>query len=184
METGILSPALTVSPRRLELGQRNHAFGLVADIEEDRFAGDRDHGAFEPALCPLRGAVGVRLFVLRKNIAERLVGLVVGLGSRSGGPIRSSILGLDMRRYRLHCGIIPTGISHVSASPTFPLDAGLVRPQDFVWLLLFGRARRHRPNSATFSRSSLWSRSASCRCSSRRFPRSATPRGRRSSGSS
>ena len=31
----------------LELRQRNDAFGLVADIEEHRFAGDRDHGALQ-----------------------------------------------------------------------------------------------------------------------------------------
>src|ERR1022692_4516097 len=46
------------------------------------------------------------------------------------------MLGLDMGRFFTHCGIIPTGISRVSESP-FSRWFRLIRPQDFVWLLLF-----------------------------------------------
>ena len=63
METGILSPTLGESPVRLELRQGNGALGLVADIEEDRFAGDRDYRAFQPALALFADAMGVGLFI-------------------------------------------------------------------------------------------------------------------------
>src|ERR1035441_8595094 len=46
------------------------------------------------------------------------------------------MLGLDMGRFFTHCGIIPTGISRVAES-TFYRWFRMIRPQDFVWLLLF-----------------------------------------------
>src|ERR1035437_3483772 len=71
----------------LELGEGNGAFGLVADIEEDRFAGDGDYRALQSALTLFAYAMGVRLFVLGENIAKRLVRLVSGWGLRIDRPI-------------------------------------------------------------------------------------------------
>src|ERR1017187_7495953 len=45
------------------------------------------------------------------------------------------MLGLDMRRYP-YCGIIPTGISRLPQPPMLRWTR-LVRPQDFVWVLVF-----------------------------------------------
>src|ERR1035438_7860561 len=45
------------------------------------------------------------------------------------------MLGSAMRRYP-YCGIIPTGISRLTNDPMLPWKR-LVRPQDFVWVLLF-----------------------------------------------
>src|ERR1022692_265890 len=45
------------------------------------------------------------------------------------------MLGLAMRRYP-YCGIIPTGISRLPQPPMLRWTR-LVRPQDFVWVLLF-----------------------------------------------
>ena len=76
-------------------------------------AGDGDHGAFEAPARSLR-ACASGLFVLGKDIAERLGSFVGGLGSPDrAARSRSSMLGLDMRRYLIYCGIIPTGISSV-----------------------------------------------------------------------
>src|SRR5271157_2951048 len=45
------------------------------------------------------------------------------------------MLGLDMRRYP-YCGIIPTGISRLPYHPMLRWTR-LVRPQDFIWVLVF-----------------------------------------------
>ena len=73
--------------RGLELREGNDALGLESDVEENRLAADGDHGAFQPALALFAYAMGVGLFVLGKNIAKRLVGLVGGWGVRIDRPI-------------------------------------------------------------------------------------------------
>ncbi len=70
-----------------ELGQRNDAFDLVPDIDEDRFGGDRDYGSFE-TLLPRAGLMRVRLFVLGENIAEGLFGRHRGGRLRVVGGLR------------------------------------------------------------------------------------------------
>ena len=80
--------------------------------------------------------MGMGLFVLRKDIAERLGRLVGGLGIRTGSPVLIQDAWVGHETLLLYCGIIPTGISHVPASPLLRWFR-LIRPQDFVWLLLF-----------------------------------------------
>src|ERR1019366_4065258 len=119
-----------------EFRQRNDAFCLVADIEEHRFAGDGNYRALQPALALFAYAMGVRLFVLGENIAKCLVRLVGGWGLRIGRPILIQHAWVGHGTFHKHCGIIPTGISRVPESPD-PSWFRLIRPQDFVWVLLF-----------------------------------------------
>src|SRR5204862_4048634 len=103
-------------------------------IEKHRFARHRDHGAFES--FTLLGSMRVSLFILRKDIAERLVGFVVGLGSRGGSPVAIQHTWVGHEMLLFHCGIIPTGISRVP----HPLFRWIrrVKPQGLLWLLVFG----------------------------------------------
>src|ERR1019366_8954859 len=119
----------------LEIRQGDDAFGLEADIQVHRFAGDGDYGALQSSF-PLFDSMGMGLLVLGKDVAERLGRLVGRLGSGTGSPIL--IQGAWVRHETLltYCGIIPTRIPRVPAPPLLR-HLRLIRPQDFVWLLLF-----------------------------------------------
>ena len=57
----------------LQRGEREDAFGLVADVEEDCLCGHGDHRAFQ--LFAALGLARVALLELRENVAEGFRGL-------------------------------------------------------------------------------------------------------------
>src|SRR5437762_918121 len=74
----------------------------------------------------------VRLFVLRQNVAERFAGLVWGLGIGTHSCILIQGWGIGHETF-LYCGIISRG----DIRSAMPRWIRLIRPHDFVWLLVF-----------------------------------------------
>ena len=98
-----MSPGFGGFAGTLEGGERQNAFGLESDIEDDRVGGNGDYRAFQ-LFAAVFALMGMALLELREQVAEGLVGLGGGRG------FRNAVVGngwIGHERVTASSGVIP-----------------------------------------------------------------------------
>ena len=178
METCSLSPGLTDVARCVcELGERDDAFGLQPISRNTE----------SPVTATTVPSSPLARFGLRWEWAcsycegcrrkTRRVRCVVW----DSGPVarsRSMHAWVGHETLLFHCGIIPTGISSSARTVRCARWIRLVRPQDLVWVLLFGGHGRHQRHADVFGVALLVALAARADRWSPRLPFLSPPRGK------